>query len=106
MSRFIEILDDQSVGLEKRLFEVFTMYNRLDTYAVGTWCDLFKTAHNKRIKETKERLYEHIKFLIRRTYPAATRFEYKLIGSRGRVDVQLRRRQRILLCIYKGSSCN
>lgn len=88
----------------KRLFQLETFRNKLRATHQDTWCRFFKTKSYMRMLELELKVITRMKSLIQKISGVDCQVFYKveLIGSTKLIDVQFRRKQRILVSIRSG----
>ena len=97
MKPLLMLLGPDSVGAEKRLYEMVMHQMSVSAHYQGTWCELFKTKGYLRADEHMKKVRKHLARLVLRVQPTATWYGVDMMGSKRILDVQSKRGQKYLV---------
>lgn len=91
------LLDTESTGNLKRVYELCMQERKVYCAYAGTWCELFKSKGFKKSVKHREKINERINKFILKDNPTAKYKQLEPIGSRFSRDIHNKTRQRFLL---------
>lgn len=101
MIRELIVLEESSTGIDKRLYELLCMKNRIDVAYRDTWCSLFETAGYIKSLNVMNSIGTRVTSLLDKKIAGFVYYEVQLIGSTGKIDIAAMRRQKFLITVHR-----